>query len=158
MLGIPFGPGTAMNQPPPSTTRCKECGHVVSSRDKKCPLCGSPIESTTSPKYAPHLGWLLVVPAVAILAFAILWRPNTGTTNRTSVPAPQQSRPESASRTPASTPTPQQPRAEGPRGSQEPTSRRGSIQSPDETPRPISPPGRSELAVADPQAPTPTRT
>src|SRR6266536_433637 len=60
-----------MIQRPPTTIRCKECSHALSSRAKKCPLCGCPVENNREKNVLP-LRWLLVIAAIVIPAIVIL--------------------------------------------------------------------------------------
>ncbi len=69
-----------MIQRPPTTIRCKECSHALSSRAKKCPLCGCPVENNREKNVLP-LRWLLVIasiviPAIVILIFIVVGGPD----------------------------------------------------------------------------------
>jgi Flp pilus assembly protein TadD len=79
-----------------TTIRCKECSHAVSRRDRKCPLCGSPIERSVETRGLPPQ-WLwalggsvvIVIVIVIVVIFLLAWRPNPGTNTRTAEPSPQ---------------------------------------------------------------------
>src|SRR5260370_3788958 len=81
-----------------TTIRCKECSHALSSRAKKCPLCGCPVEKSVEKNVLP-LRWLLVIPAVLIIIFMVLGRPNNGASDGTQEASSQQGRSQGEGRT-----------------------------------------------------------
>src|SRR6266852_4422606 len=87
-----------MIQRPLTTIRCKECSHALSSRAKKCPLCGCPVEKSVEKNVLP-LRWLLVIPAVLIIIFMVLGRPNNGASDGTQEASSQQGRSQGEGRT-----------------------------------------------------------
>jgi hypothetical protein len=89
-----------MLQRPLTTIRCKECSHALSSRAKKCPLCGCPVEKSVERNVLPHR-WPLVISSIVILAIVILivivlGQPDTGANNGIQEASSQQGRSEGA--------------------------------------------------------------